>query len=190
MQKQSKNWPGVQYPLKWDRTGTVVEVRQFDQYVVRVDGSGRVTIRNRKFLRKYHPVQTPPPRLTVDHDIGIHRPVIPQTVRSPSATMSKVTPTHKEATQGPLKTPVNPPPSTNPTPQPPKLTSPTPPPDAVVTPAQQLSPAQPPDSQPVNPCPPPDPDPPPPASVDVPAATPRRSGRSSRKPAWHSDYDM
>ena len=35
----------------------MVEVRQFDQYVVRVDGSGRVTLRNRKFLRKYIPVQ-------------------------------------------------------------------------------------------------------------------------------------
>ena len=34
----------------------MVEVRQFDQYVVRVDGSGRVTLRNRKFLRKYMPV--------------------------------------------------------------------------------------------------------------------------------------
>ena len=103
-------------------------------------------------------MQTPPPRLTVDHEIGVHHPFIPQIVRSPSTTMSKATPTHKEVTQGPLKTPVNPPPSTNPTPQPPKLTSPTPPPDAVVTPVQQLSPAQPPDSQPVNPCPP-DPDP-------------------------------
>ena len=31
------------HPLKWDRTGVVVEVRQHDQYGVRVDGSGRVT---------------------------------------------------------------------------------------------------------------------------------------------------
>lgn len=44
------------HPTKWDKTGVVVEVRQFDQYVVRVDGSGRVTLRNRKFLRKYLPV--------------------------------------------------------------------------------------------------------------------------------------
>ncbi|MEM7284015.1 MAG: DDE-type integrase/transposase/recombinase, partial [Pseudomonadota bacterium] len=44
------------YPIKWDKTGIVIEVRQFDQYVVRVDGSGRVTLRNRKFLRKYTPV--------------------------------------------------------------------------------------------------------------------------------------
>ena len=43
-------------PTKWDKTGVVVEVRQFDQYVIRTDGSGRVTLRNRRFLRKYIPV--------------------------------------------------------------------------------------------------------------------------------------
>ena len=47
-----------QFPNKWDKTGRVVEVKQFDQYVVRVDGSGRVTLRNRKFLRKYVPVHS------------------------------------------------------------------------------------------------------------------------------------
>jgi hypothetical protein len=40
-------------PNKWDKTGLIVEVRQHDQYVVRVDGSGRVTLRNRKFLRRF-----------------------------------------------------------------------------------------------------------------------------------------
>ena len=44
------------YPTKWDKTGVIIEVRQFDQYVIRVDGSGRITLRNRKFLRLYHPV--------------------------------------------------------------------------------------------------------------------------------------
>ena len=43
------------HPTKWDRTGIVVEVRQFDQYVVRMDGSRRVTRRNRKYLRLYTP---------------------------------------------------------------------------------------------------------------------------------------
>ncbi|GFN83355.1 transcription factor iiib 90 kda subunit [Plakobranchus ocellatus] len=44
------------HPTKWDKAGIVIEVRQFDQYVVRVDGSGRVTLRIREFLRKYLPV--------------------------------------------------------------------------------------------------------------------------------------
>lgn len=43
------------HPRKWDRTGIVIEVRQYDQYVVRVDGSGRVTLRNRRFLRRFTP---------------------------------------------------------------------------------------------------------------------------------------
>ncbi|XP_060605955.1 uncharacterized protein LOC132758355 [Ruditapes philippinarum] len=46
------------HPLKWDKTGVIIEVRQFDQYVVRVDGSGRVTLRNRKILRQYVPVRS------------------------------------------------------------------------------------------------------------------------------------
>lgn len=49
------------FPTKWDKTGVVVEVRQFDQYVVRVDGSRRVTLRNRQFLNKYVPVVTREP---------------------------------------------------------------------------------------------------------------------------------
>lgn len=58
-----------QYPLKWDKTGTIIEVRQFDQYVVKMDGSGRVSLRNRKFLRKYIPVKTITPTKTIDDDI-------------------------------------------------------------------------------------------------------------------------
>ena len=44
------------YAKRWDKTGVVIEVRQYHQYVIRMDGSGRVTTRNRKFLRKYTPV--------------------------------------------------------------------------------------------------------------------------------------
>ena len=40
------------YPSRWDITGIVVEVRDNDQYVVRVDGSGNMTLRNRMFLKK------------------------------------------------------------------------------------------------------------------------------------------
>ena len=47
------------HPLKWDKSGIVVEVKQHDQYNVKVDGSGRLTLRNRKFLRKFSPFNTP-----------------------------------------------------------------------------------------------------------------------------------
>ena len=46
----------------------VIEVKQFDQYVIRVDGSGRITLRNRKFLRKYDPVQRRHPPKTITED--------------------------------------------------------------------------------------------------------------------------
>ena len=43
-------------PTKWDRSGIVVESLGHDQYRVKVDGSGRLTLRNRRFLRAYTPV--------------------------------------------------------------------------------------------------------------------------------------
>lgn len=70
-------------PRKWDKTGLVVEVRQHDQYVIRMDGSGRVTLRNRRFLRRYVPVQTPLPRLSIAHDLDL-RPHSPP-VTTPSS---------------------------------------------------------------------------------------------------------
>ena len=60
-------------PRKWDKTGHVIEVCQHDQYVIWVDGSGRVTLR-RKFLRKYIPVQPPRPRLGIMGDLRGHTP--------------------------------------------------------------------------------------------------------------------
>ena len=56
-------------PRKWDRTGSIIEKRPYDQYVIRVDGSGRVTPRNRKFLRKYTPVIEPRPPIHLDDHI-------------------------------------------------------------------------------------------------------------------------
>ena len=41
------------HPNKWDKSGVVVECKPFNQYVVKIDGSGRLTMRNRKFLRHF-----------------------------------------------------------------------------------------------------------------------------------------
>ena len=41
----------IQSKNRWDRTGRIIEALPHRQYRVRVDGSGRVTLRNRKFLR-------------------------------------------------------------------------------------------------------------------------------------------
>ena len=63
-------------PLKWDRTGTVIELGEIDKYLVRVHGSNRVTIRNRKFLRKMTPFQVSSPALRFTPSVKpqLHRP--------------------------------------------------------------------------------------------------------------------
>ena len=45
---------------KWDRSGVVVEILDHDQYRIKVDGSGRTTLRNRRFLRPITPFNNPP----------------------------------------------------------------------------------------------------------------------------------
>ena len=34
-------------PRRWERTGTIIESKDYDQYVIKIDGTGRSTIRNR-----------------------------------------------------------------------------------------------------------------------------------------------
>ena len=43
------------YSKKWDRTGLITEVWPHRKYTVKIDGSGRTSKRNRKFLRLYQP---------------------------------------------------------------------------------------------------------------------------------------
>ena len=42
-------------PKKWDHSGVVVETKPNDQYLIRKAGSERLTLRNRRFLRKFTP---------------------------------------------------------------------------------------------------------------------------------------
>ena len=58
------------HPNKWDRTGVVIEVCQYHQYLIRTDGSGRQTLRNRKFLRRYIPTYSPDKRRSILEDIA------------------------------------------------------------------------------------------------------------------------
>jgi hypothetical protein len=51
---QIQNQTGNQ-PKKWHNTGIISEVLPHRQYRVVVDGSRRITLRNRRFLRKIHP---------------------------------------------------------------------------------------------------------------------------------------
>lgn len=177
-----------QHPLKWDKTGVVVEVRQYDQYVIRVDGSGRVTLRNRKFLRKYIPVRQPSPPLKMEDDIHAHRRPSPVTLSRP-AVLAPCSPRPMGPADVPHCSPV-PPAKTPLQPQldddgprdrcsPSPLVVPSPVPDSPA--ATSTNTAPPAISSPI-------PDPAPPAAPV--ATSPRCSTRRTKQPAWHSDYYM
>ena len=48
---QIQNQKGID-PKRWNKSGKVIEKLDYDQYLVKVDGGGRITRRNRRFLRK------------------------------------------------------------------------------------------------------------------------------------------
>ena len=104
------------HPTKWDKTGVIIEVRQFNQYIIRMDGSGRVTLRNRQFLRKYIPVVERGP---ISNRPG---PVIPTnpTPKPPITDLNPSNPTTKPPTTNPHQSPTT---STN-SKSPPAATSP------------------------------------------------------------------
>ena len=57
---------------RWDVTGMIVEVKSHDQYLVKIHGSGRVTLRNRKFLKKIIPYcQNQRPNLAAHPDVPV-----------------------------------------------------------------------------------------------------------------------
>jgi len=186
------------HPLKWDKTGRVIEVRQFDQYVVRVDGSGRVTIRNRKFLRKYLPVYSPPVTQTINLP---PRPVVnkpplqnqyphhdkwAQPAGNPTSTRTSSPSTHiLNKTPSPSRAHLDPPP--------PISTDVDTTPLETNVPATPTTKSQPQTPQLVNPpvvpvTPPSNPAVPPQLGQTPPCATPRRSSRPRIEPTWLRDY--
>ena len=112
--------------LEWDKSGVLIKVRQFDLYVIRVEGSGRVTLRNKKFLRKYLPVISPPPTQTIKNDLSSRTLNTPQ--QEPLCT--KETPKSERNTENPKPTPGEDPTSPplvlqeSPLPPPPRLSTP------------------------------------------------------------------
>ena len=164
------------HPTKWDKTGRIIEVRQFDQYVVRVDGSGRVTLRNRKFLRQYHPVQARPRTVTLDLDQGQSQESRPQTLLPPAP----LAPTEQITGQDPpsCAPPVFPAnshedgalPSDHDIPSTPAPTD-----DTSITVPADTAP-KPPQQQPND--------------IVVTQTTPRRSSRITKRPIWQADYEM
>ena len=153
-------------PRKWDHTGIVVEVRQFDQYVVRVDGSGRVTLRNRRFLRKYEPFH---PRRQAQRNNDPDLPplkAIPAALPCPEVQQRPRTPDAEQTVPSPPSTPANA--------SMPRCQTP-PEPGSNNTPHDEGNNYE---------------DTPGIPATESDAQTPRRSSRAVKRPAWHQDYDM
>ena len=92
------------HPRRWERTGVVVEVRQYHQYVVRVDGSGRVTLRNRQHLPKYTPFHRPASAPTQNYTPGSSR--APVNYMPPNPAPGIATPSTPPSAQPPTVAPV------------------------------------------------------------------------------------
>ena len=178
-----------QHPNKWDRTGTVVEVKQHDQYQVKVDGSGRVTLRNRRFLRKFTPITSPEPPRSIDIDFGTRFASIPPPPRTIPPMLPLPPDVGPTTPAGPTLTPYV-------THRSPSLASPSPViPTAVTTPSYHptLDIATPRRPIKTNSRPParriiPPTSPLPPRAPPEPAV--RRSNREPKAPRWHTDYEM
>ena len=86
------------HPTKWDKTGVVLENRPYQQVLVKVDGSRRATLRNRRFVRPLYkdlkrngnpnlqPLETTVPPLPHHTDLGreTRQDIGPQDVCQPN----------------------------------------------------------------------------------------------------------
>ena len=159
------------YPNKWDKTGVVVEVKQHHQYIIKVDGVGRCTLRNRQFLRRFTP----------------HTPTLPpeQPIQLPTRAQDATKESHP-------RPPINTPHLDDPRHTPGDISGPPglphthgdhPVPGAPTPEDTQPRPGQPPREPPLSP----------PTRTPSPDPTPpqiRRSTRTTKAPVWHKDYHM
>ncbi|KAK8383418.1 hypothetical protein O3P69_019065 [Scylla paramamosain] len=84
----------------WDRTGLIVEALPYRQYTVRLDGTGRISLRNRKHLRPVAELTPPPAPPTL-------RPPTPPAAQ-PTMTNAQVsTPTQPQLRPAPRRQLVN-----------------------------------------------------------------------------------
>ena len=86
----------------------IIEVKPFNQYLVKVDGSGRITLRNRKKLRKFTPFQKkvfiPISLPTLSPSLPSEIPVTPPQNSTPSPPLTTKM-TASPTQEGPLEIP-------------------------------------------------------------------------------------
>ena len=73
------------HPTRWDRTAVVMECLPHNQYTVKIDATGRLTLRNRQFLRKYTPT---PGNVIVGVPVTHNEPVLEAGVGNGSPNLS------------------------------------------------------------------------------------------------------
>ena len=94
-------------PLRWDRTARVIENVGNRQYSIVLDGSRRVVLRNRRFLRRILPMATLPPHPTTQMKLPVDNTMSPlHTVPAPK----KVPPPmqHDASVEGVVSPPATP----------------------------------------------------------------------------------
>ena len=97
------------HPTKWSSSGVVVETKPNDQYVVKVTGSGRLTLRNRRFLRSFTSHQLVPTE-TRAQPLPANLPVsLPTSNSTPGSHASCTPPLNSDVRNSGLVTPVQPP---------------------------------------------------------------------------------
>ena len=99
------------HPTKWSNSGVVVETKPNDQYVVKVTGSGRLTLRNRRFLRSYTSHELIPTD-TRAQLLPANPPVPLTTNNTTPCSDAQCTPLSPVVRNNGLVTPATPPPST------------------------------------------------------------------------------
>ena len=88
---------------RWDRTGVVIEDLGYNKYRVRIDGSGRVTDRNRQFLRLFKPATfTYSPGITQTTHEGDSHPVVGDGHEDRPVAIPKVSPEVSNTPVAPL----------------------------------------------------------------------------------------
>ena len=85
------------HPKRWDRSGTVVEILGNDSYHIKVDGSGRLTRHNQRFLRKFTEpslnisMADPTPSIPVEYNLSTPSiPTAPITTTTAPSIASRV----------------------------------------------------------------------------------------------------
>ena len=110
---QVQNQVGAK-PNRWDKSGRIVETHGHRQYSVQLDGSRRVTLRNRKFLKSVEP-------LTIQDNVINYSPPRPSVMEAEQGDTAMADPTPRGTTTSPgtvttprpartpARTPANPP---------------------------------------------------------------------------------